>query len=109
MSHTHTQTYTHRLSGTLYDGPGSETWDRHRDQKQGSGRTGCAAVPQVQFRHGNVILKHSRLKVDEKKKSSRWRSSTGNRQEQDESREEQRKKLASGQKEHAESNVIMGQ
>lgn len=57
MSHTHTR--THRLSGTLYDGPGSKTWDRHRDQ-------GTQAVPQVQFRHGNVILKHSRLKVDEK-------------------------------------------
>lgn len=27
-----------------------------------------ALVPQVQFRHGNVILKHSRLKVDEKKR-----------------------------------------
>lgn len=59
--------------------------------QNGEHTEGTQAVPQVQFRHGNVILKHSgsRLTRDEPKPKP--------------------EKISERTKEEAESNVIMGQ
>lgn len=46
------------MSGPLYDGPGPE-WEGSTLRAQ--------AVPQVQFRHGNVILKHSGSRLTKNK------------------------------------------
>lgn len=64
--------------------------------QNGEHTEGTQAVPQVQFQHGNVILKHSGSRLTRQKKG------------RDEPKPKP-EKISERTKEEAESNVIMGQ